>query len=99
MPQKLLSVEEAGRRLKVSRATVYRMIKRGALPSVRERGRRRVPESAVAGNRRFVHTSLDHLPPFTLDNPIFKMAGAYRSGGQGAGASDKYAILGTPHWR
>lgn len=95
----MLSVEEAGRRMKVSRATVYRMIRRGALPSVREHGRRRVPESAVRRGRPRPVSSLAHLPPFTLANPIFQMAGAYRSGGAGAGATDKYAILGEPHWR
>lgn len=87
----LLTVAETGRRLGVSTSTVWRMIRRGAVRSVRQRGRRLIPEDAVVKQRR--SSSVEDLPPFTLDNPIFRLVGAYRSGGRGPGASDKHAIL------
>lgn len=91
MPQKLLSIEQAGKALGISRATVWRRIRQGALASVRAEGRRWVVPNAV---RREV-SSLNRLPAFTRQHPIFKLAGAYRSGGRGPGASDKHAILDT----
>lgn len=94
MPQKLLSVEEAGRALGVSRSTVWRMIKRGQLPSVRHHGRRQIPSSATRREREI--SRLEDLPPFTRDNPFFKLMGAFHSDGSGPGSSDKYAALFGP---
>ena len=90
----LMPVAEAARRLGVSTSTVWRLLRRGELPSVRERGRRLIPERAVI-RRAARAAAVDDLPPFTLDNPIFAMAGAGRSGGAGPGARDKHAILDT----
>jgi excisionase family DNA binding protein len=87
--QSLLSVEEASRRLGVSLSTVWRRIRRGELASVRKGGRRWVPARSIerAGS------PTEQIPPITPDHPIFRLAGAYRSGGKGAGSGDKHAIL------
>jgi excisionase family DNA binding protein len=86
-----MSVAEAGRALGVSPSTVWRMIRRGDLQSVRYRGRRLVLARAVAGGpprRRAAG-----VPPLTRDHPIFRLVGAGHGGGQGPGARDKHAIL------
>lgn len=86
----LLSVEEVGQVMGVSRATVWRLIRQGALPSVRRRGRRLVPKGAVA--RRATARA---VPPLQENHPIFRLVGAGRSGGRTPGARDKHAILGA----
>jgi len=91
MPEGLMSVEEAGRVLGVSRSTVWRLIQRGELPSVRRGGRRLVPAKSLrrgAGRRRPMG-----LPAFSHDHPIFRLVGAGRGGGRTPGARDKHAIL------
>ena len=91
MADKLVSVEEARRALGVSRSTVWRMIKRGELATVR-RGARRWIRVAAALRRR-ARSQIANLPPFTMDNPIWRLVGAGRSGGKPPGARDKHAIL------
>jgi excisionase family DNA binding protein len=86
----LVSVAEAGRALGVSLSTVWRRIRRGALPSVRRGGRRWVPESALRGQLVRPQGKVPLLGP---DHPIFRLAGAGRSGGRGPGARRKHAIL------
>jgi len=86
----LLSVEEAGEAIGVSRATVWRLIRKGTLPSVRLRGRRLIPQPAVA---RLSARTADAIPPFNEDHPLFAMAGAGRSGGRTPGARNKHAVL------
>jgi len=86
----LLTVEEAGRRLDVSVSTVWRRIRCGALPSVRKHGRRLVPATAVVKRTRTYE--IGDLPPFTKDNPIFRLIGAGRGGGRGPGARNKHDI-------
>ena len=86
----LLTVDETGRRLGVSVSTVWRLIRRGALRSVRQGGRRLVPENALRTQRK---VGDDGVPAFTHDHPIFRLAGAGRSGGSPPGASDKHGIL------
>jgi len=86
----LVSVVEAGRALGVSLSTVWRLIRRGALPSVRQGGRRWVPESALRGQLVRRHGK---VPPLGPNHPIFRLAGAGRSGGRGPGARAKHAIL------
>jgi excisionase family DNA binding protein len=87
----LVTVEEAGRALGVSRATVWRLIRRGDLPSIRRRGRRLVP-SAALGDRSSRQRSRQ-IPPFTSEHPMFRLVGAGRGGGQAPGARDKHGIL------
>ncbi len=87
----LLSVAEAGESLGVSVSTVWRMIRRGDLASVRLGGRRLIPEDALEARVRVRQGG--ELEPFSHDHPIFRLVGAGRSGGQEPGARDKHAIL------
>ena len=87
----MITVEQAGRTLGVSRSTVWRLIQRGDLPSVRRGGRRLVPARAVQGRTRRRRTA--GIPPFSHDHPMFRLVGAGRGGGITPGARDKHAIL------
>jgi excisionase family DNA binding protein len=91
MSRALITVDEAGRALGVSRSTVWRMIHRGALPSVRRGGRRLVPAAALKARPR--RGPAADVPAFTEAHPIFRLVGAGRSGGHAPGARDKHAIL------
>jgi excisionase family DNA binding protein len=89
--EELLTVDEAKDRLGVSTSTVWRLIRRGSLRSVRRGGRRLIPRDgleALSARTRDAET-----PPFTEDHPIFRLVGAGRSGGSGPGARDKHAAL------
>lgn len=86
-----MTVEEAGRTLGVSRSTVWRLIQRGELPSVRRGGRRLVPASAIHTRTRRRRSG--SIPPFSHDHPLFRLVGAGRSGGSAPGARDKHALL------
>ena len=90
MAVELATIEEVGRALGVSRSTVWRLIQRGDLPSVRRRGRRLVPASAI--HRRARRTTAA-IAPLSLGHPIFRLVGAGRGGGRTPGARDKHAIL------
>ena len=90
-PQILLTVEEAGRALGVSRSTVWRLIQRGELVTVRRGGRRFVQSRTL--RKRVANRRSTAIPVFTEDNPIFRLVGAGRGGGGRPGASDKHAIL------
>jgi excisionase family DNA binding protein len=87
----MITVEEAGRALGISRSTVWRLIQRGDLPSVRRGGRRLVPASAVQTRARRQRTAT--IPPFSRNHPMFRLVGAGRGGGRTPGARDKHAIL------
>jgi len=87
----MISVEEAGRSLGVSRSTVWRLIQRGDLPSVRRGGRRLVPARAIQA--RSHRRRAEGIPPFSLEHPMFRLVGAGRGGGRAPGARDKHAIL------
>lgn len=87
----VLTVTEAGQELGVSLSTVWRMIRSGRLPSYRKGGRRWVPRRDLYS--RAVRRHVERIPRFTKDHPIFRLAGAYRSGGVGPGSEDKHAIL------
>ena len=86
----LLSVEDAGHVMGVSRATVWRLIRQGSLPSVRRHGRRLVPKSAATA--RATARAAEVVPPLRDDHPIFRLVGAGRSGGRPPGARGKHAI-------
>jgi excisionase family DNA binding protein len=87
----LLSVSQAGESLGVSESTIWRMIRRGELSSIRQGGRRLIPADKLEARARM--RKKEDLEPFTGDHPIFRLVGAGRSGGQGPGARDKHAIL------
>ena len=87
----MITIEEAGRLLGVSRSTVWRLIQRGDLPSVRRAGRRLVPASGIQSRTRRRRTA--GIPPFSHDHPMFRLVGAGRGGGRTPGARDKHAIL------
>jgi excisionase family DNA binding protein len=91
MSQALVTVEEAGRALGVSRSTIWRLIQRGELPTVRRGGRRLVQATAL--RKRAIRASRDVMTPFSVDHPIFRLVGAGRGGGKAPGARDKHAIL------
>lgn len=86
-----VTVAEASRALGVSPATVWRMIRRAELPSVRQRGRRLIPTSALRTAQ--LRGRRQDIPPLTREHPIFRLAGAGRSGGRPPGARNKHAIL------
>ncbi|PYM69790.1 MAG: hypothetical protein DME03_21920 [Candidatus Rokuibacteriota bacterium] len=86
-----VSVAKAGQALGVSVSTVWRMIRRGDLPSIRHRGRRLVLERALSAGT--VRVGRAGIPPFTRDHPIFRLAGAGHGGGHPPGARDKHAVL------
>jgi excisionase family DNA binding protein len=86
----MVTVDEVGRALGVSRSTVWRLIQRGELPSVRRGGRRLVPAGAIHRPRR---RRTGSIPPFSHDHPLFRLVGAGRGGGRTPGARDKHAIL------
>jgi excisionase family DNA binding protein len=90
----MITVEEAGRALGVSRSTVWRLIQRGEIPSVRRGGRRLVPADAARKRPRRA-ASPAAVPPLTEDHPIFRLVGAGRGGGRAPGARDKHTILDT----
>ena len=87
----MVTVDEAVRALGVSRSTVWRLIQRGDLPSVRRGGRRLVPATAIQTRARRQRTTL--VPPLTHDHPIFRLVGAGRGAGAAPGARDKHTLL------
>ncbi|MBN1237177.1 MAG: helix-turn-helix domain-containing protein [Gammaproteobacteria bacterium] len=87
----MVGIADAARALGVSESTVWRMIRRGALPSVRQGGRRLVPSGALRASLRKKDRS--RIPPLSPDHGIFRLVGAGRSGGSAPGARDKRAIL------
>jgi excisionase family DNA binding protein len=91
MAAAMVTVEEAGRALGVSRSTVWRLIQRGDLPSVRRGGRRLLPATAVQTRTRRHRAA--RIAPFSHDHPMFRLIGAGRGGGRTPGARDKHAIL------
>ena len=86
-----MTVEEAGRALGVSRSTVWRLIQRGELPTVRRGARRMVQASAL--RRRTARRPTGEIRPLSADHPIFRLVGAGRGGGRAPGARNKHAIL------
>jgi excisionase family DNA binding protein len=91
MAAEMVTVDEAGRALGISRSTVWRLIQRGDLPSIRRGGRRLVPTTAIRTRARRGQGT--RLPPFSREHPMFRLVGAGRGGGKAPGARDKHAIL------
>jgi excisionase family DNA binding protein len=86
-----VTVEQACDAIGVSRSTLWRMIRRGELPSFRQSGRRLVPLHALSV--RQVRLRAKKAKPFTLEHPLWRLVGAFRSGGAGPGSGDKHEIL------
>ena len=86
-----MSVAEAGQILGVSASTIWRMIRRGDLPSLRHRGRRLVLTQALTA--RTARARRGAIPSLTRDHPIFRLVGAGRGGGHAPGARDKHALV------
>lgn len=91
MAAELMTVEETGRALGVSRSTVWRLIQRGELATVRRGGRRMVLASAL--RQPTARKPAGKIPALSDDHPIFRLVGAGRGGGRAPGARDKHAIL------
>jgi excisionase family DNA binding protein len=91
MAQVVVTVEEAGRALGVSRSTVWRLIQRGELPTIRRGGRRLVLASALRS--KSARKPARDIPALAADHPIFRLVGAGRSGGKRPGARDKHSLL------
>jgi excisionase family DNA binding protein len=85
-----ITVDEAGRALGVSSSTIWRLVRRGELLSVRHRGRRLVLKRSLgkAGTR----VRGEAIPPLTAQHPIFRLVGAGHGGGRSPGARDKHAL-------
>ena len=87
-----MSVSQAGHLLGVSRSTIWRMLRRGELSSIRVGGRRLISAEALrASSARSPRRNT--VPPLRKDHPIFRLVGAGRSGGNLPGARDKHSIL------
>jgi excisionase family DNA binding protein len=86
----LKTAADAGKDLGVSLATVWRMIRRGELPTVRVGRRRYVDTRALKARIR--RNEPERLRPFDMDNAIWKLVGAYRSEGA-LSSQDKHALL------
>ncbi len=86
-----LGVPEVASELRISESTVWRLLRAGELESVVHRGRRLVLRSAVERRARLRSTS--GLRALTPEHPLWKLVGAAKSGGVGAGSNDKYGIL------
>lgn len=91
MADTLLTVEEAGRALGISRSTVWRRIQKGQIPTIRRGGRRLIASAAL--RRQAASGSTRKIPAFTGDHPMFRLIGAGRGGGAVPGARDKHALL------
>jgi len=91
MVENLLTIDDAIRALGVSRSTLWRRLRSGAIPSVRRGGRRFVRLT----NKTTRREATADIPPFTGKHPMFRLIGAGRSGGQTPGARDKHRILDT----
>src|SRR6185436_6099205 len=95
MATKWLTVEQASRRLAVSESTVWRLLRRTALVSVKLRGRRMIAATSLHALARENARPAMELRPLTLDDPLFRLSGKFRSSGRGPGSSDKHRYLGA----
>lgn len=96
MAVRWLTPAEAARRLRVSESTLWRILRREQLPSVKVGGRRRIPAGAIGRVARPARPAqVRDMAPLTLDDALFTLAGRFRSNGKGPGSSDKHHYLGT----
>lgn len=88
----LLGISEASEQLGVSTSTIWRLLRRGALPSVRKGNRRLIPARALR-----VRTATPRSTKLTAlgkDHPIYRLIGAASSAGK-PDSSDKYGVLSS----
>jgi len=96
MATRWLTPAEAARRLRVSDSTIWRLLRREQLQSVKIGGRRRIPAGAIGRVARSVRSDWPQdIAPFTLDDALFALAGRFRSDGKGPGSADKHRYLGA----
>jgi len=96
MATRWLTPVEAARRLRVSDSTIWRLLRREQLQSVKIGGRRRIPAGAIGRVARSVRAERPQdIPPFTLADALFTLAGRFRSDGKGPGSADKHRYLGA----
>ena len=90
----VFTVAEAARYLKVSEPTIWRWIRTGRLPSFKVGRLRRIPLAALDGfmNRAALASSRPTVRPFSLNDPLFALAGAGRSGFRDV-SKNKYKYL------
>jgi excisionase family DNA binding protein len=95
MATKWLTIEQAAVRLAVSESTVWRLLRRNAVVSAKLRGRRMIAATSIQALVKEAERPGMELRPFTLDDPLFRLSGKFRSSGRGPGSSDKHRYLGA----
>jgi excisionase family DNA binding protein len=95
MATKWLTVGQAARRIGVSESTVWRLLRGGTLASSKLRGRRMIAATSLHALAREAARPGVELRPLTLDDPLFRLSGKFRSSGRGPGSSDKHRHLGA----
>lgn len=88
--ERWLTLEEAARRLDVSRSTIFRMLRRGLLTTVCSGRRRLVSERSVAARAEL---PVLRFAPYSLDHPFRKLIGRFQGDGRGPGSEDKAYYL------
>jgi excisionase family DNA binding protein len=75
-PSVLVTVPEAAALLRLSRATIYRMLARGDLPSVKQGAARRIPRAALEHwVAQHTITSTQPAPSAVTDVHVFRHKG------------------------
>ena len=87
----LVNIGEACSALGISRSTLFRLMRRGSIPSIRKGGRRLIRKQALLA--RSTRRPTPGVPPLIRNHPIFRLVGAGRGGGKTPGARNKHAIL------
>ncbi|MBI3181164.1 MAG: helix-turn-helix domain-containing protein [Myxococcales bacterium] len=90
--QPMISVSEAAEALGVSESTLWRMLRRGEIKSVRRSGRRLVERASV--ERKAIRPKSEAPSGLTREHPIWRLVGAFKSEGVGPGSGDKHEVLG-----
>lgn len=88
----LLGISEASEQLGVSTSTIWRLLRRGALPSIRKGNRRLIPARALRA--RSGTRGSTKLTALGKNHPIFRLIGAASSGGK-PDSGDKYGVLSS----
>src|SRR2546421_10417044 len=95
MATKWLTIDQVARRLGVSESTVWRLVRRATLVTTKLRGRRMIAATSLHALAREGIQRDTELNILTLEHPLFRLAGKFRSSGRGPGSSDKHHYLGA----